>query len=92
MTNIQNASNAQIIKPLENSGTQNPKVQSLNAQVQTLSAKANTQTSNNNVVDNKYTKDGDTITIPLLNKEVKKTSAVIEIAFDFSGVIVFKIW
>ena len=77
MTNIQNASNAQIIKPLENSGTQNPKVQSLNAQVQTLSAKANTQTSNNNVVDNKYTKDGDTITIPLLNKEVKKTSAII---------------
>lgn len=77
MTNIQNTSNAQIIKPLENSGTQNPKVQGLNAQVQTLSAKANTQTSNNNSLDNKYTKDGDTITIPLLNKEVKKTSAII---------------
>ncbi len=74
MTNVQNTSNTPITKPLQNT---NASAQGLNSQVQTQPAKANAQTSNTNSIDNKYTKDGDTITIPLLNKKVKKTNAII---------------
>ncbi len=64
INNINGIQNGQITKPMQNTGTAVGKVQE-----ETY--------GNNNAVDNKNTKNGDTITIPLLNKEVKKSTAII---------------
>ncbi len=69
MTNvgdINGVQNRQTVKPLQRSNS--------TSNVQNV---YNQKSYGDIAVDNKNTKDGDTITIPLLNKKVKKTTAII---------------
>ncbi len=79
MPNVNGIQNNGIVKPLQGMQGQDLNIQNTNGQQNRINQPINQQTVNynNNAVDNKNTKNGDTITIPLLNKEVKKSTAII---------------